>query len=269
MDTQEPMLSHVTSGKKGCTVPPTFNASWVVATVLCVWFLFIHAPFVLIAKAQIEPLLCVHLFGAYSVYLTCVHNTLLTPSTFDGAARQFHIWIGRAGLSLGVVGFITGFILTWVILDASSNLGFSIGITYGGLAQMQVQYTGYRAITRFQKIKAQIEASEYNTQQELDTLQEQQDNHLSDHILCMINLFVLACGIPALIRVVDAIGYGWLPILLVSLYFLSYYMAKPFVEKMKKKREEERNRSLVDEGTELNKYSFPIYLKESVKASQF
>lgn len=42
----------------------------------------------------------------HSVYLVCVHNTLLTPSTFKGAARPFHIWIGRVGLLLGVLGFV-------------------------------------------------------------------------------------------------------------------------------------------------------------------
>ena len=64
-----------------------------------------------------NPLVYPHLIGAYSIYLVCVHNTLLTPSTFKGAARLFHIWIGRIGLVLGVIGFITGAILVWFIYD--------------------------------------------------------------------------------------------------------------------------------------------------------
>ena len=237
-------------------VPPTLNISWVLATSICIWFLFIHAPPYLLAKDYIQPLLYVHLFGAYSVYLACVHNTLLTPSTFGGAARPFHIWIGRAGLVLGVFGFITGFILTWFIYDASNDLGFSIGITYGGVAQMHVQIMGYRAIRRYQDFKSQIEAGEYENQDELIALEDEQDTQLSIHIVAMINLFALACGIPALIRVGAAIGNAYLPLLFVGAYGISYLMAKPIMNKLKASRAAARGEGLTSEESELNQNSF-------------
>ena len=125
-----------------CNVPPSMTISWVISTGFCFWFLWIHAPVVLSAKDYIEPLLYFHLVGAYSIYMACAHNTLLTPSSLGGAARPFHVWIGRIGLLLGVMGFLTGAILTWFIMDYTQSWGFSIGITYGGLEQMRAQITG-------------------------------------------------------------------------------------------------------------------------------
>mmetsp|Transcript_21123 Transcript_21123/g.38218 ORF Transcript_21123/g.38218 Transcript_21123/m.38218 type:complete len:237 (+) Transcript_21123:40-750(+) len=228
------------------SVSPAFNTSWVVATCLCVWFLCIHAPVALAAKHYIQPLLYLHLVGAYSIYIACVHNTIMTPSALDGAARPFHIWIGRSGLVLGVIGFITGFVLVWFIYDFTQNLGWSIGITSGGIAQMQLEFMGYRAIRRFQKIKAQIGACKYTNEEELIALQDEQDAQLKIHVQSMINLFVLACGIPALMRICEAISYTYLPILLIIVYCLSYLMARTFLEKIKAKRFSERN---IDEST--------------------
>ena len=95
-------------------LPATLDLHWVLGTCLCIWFLWIYAPVILAAKDYIPSLLYIHLFGVYSIYMACVHNTLLTPSTFGGAARPFHIAIGRLGFILGIVGFVSGFILTWL-----------------------------------------------------------------------------------------------------------------------------------------------------------
>mmetsp|Transcript_54116 Transcript_54116/g.114971 ORF Transcript_54116/g.114971 Transcript_54116/m.114971 type:complete len:231 (+) Transcript_54116:52-744(+) len=214
-----------------------FNPYWAIATCLCIWFLCIHAPVVLSAKDHIRPLLYLHLVGAYSVYAACVHNTLVTPTK----SRPFHVWIGRFGLVLGVVGFITGFVLVWFINNFRQNYGFSIGITYGGMAQMQLEFVGYRAIRRFQKIKAQIAACEYKSEQELLALQDEQDAQMKVHVQSMMNLFVLACGIPALMRICDAAGYAYLPLLLILAFCLSHLMTRPFLEKMKATRLSERN----------------------------
>jgi hypothetical protein len=236
-------------------LPPAFNIPWAIASALCLWFLFIHAPVVLLSQDHIKPLLYVHLIGAYSIYLVCLHNTLFTPSTLGGAARPFHIWAGRIGLLLGVMGFYTGFVLTWFILEPAQNLGFSIGITYGGIAQMQVQFLGYRAIRRFQKVKAKIEAGEFENQRELLSLEDEQDQHLAIHITSMINLFVLACGIPALIRLGEAIGNIVLLPSIIILYSVSYFMARPIMEKMRTKRASERGVG-DSEDAELTRYNF-------------
>ena len=157
----------------------------------------------LLAKSKKQICLLVDIF--------CTENhdrrsedTLLTPTTFKGAARLFHIWIGRIGLVLGIMGFITGAILVWFIYDHTENWGFSIGITFGGIQQMVAQYRGYKAIQSFQNIKLRISSGEYNSEEKLIALQDEKDKQLSLHIENMVVLFIMACGIPALIRISEA-----------------------------------------------------------------
>mmetsp|Transcript_28404 Transcript_28404/g.76944 ORF Transcript_28404/g.76944 Transcript_28404/m.76944 type:complete len:252 (+) Transcript_28404:105-860(+) len=221
-------------------VPPTLNPSWTLATALCVWFLFIHTPVFLLHKDNIEPLLWVHFVGVYSVYLACVHNTLLTPSTFGGAARPFHVWGGRIGLVLGVVGFSTGMYLTWILLDPTDDLGFSIGITYGGIAQVQLEVIGYRAIVRYKAVKERIQDGDYTDREELLALEDELDDNLIAHVIAMVNLFVMACGIPALIRLGARIGNVYLLPLIAATYCLGYFMTRPILTRMKAKRLAER-----------------------------
>lgn len=233
-------------------LPPTFNFPWVIATALCFWFLFIHAPMTISSDKFFKPrLLWVHLFCVYTIYLVCV-QTVFNPFTLNGAARPFHIWAGRIGLILGVVGFYTGLILTWFLMDPRKDLGFSVGITYGGIAQMQAQYMGYHAIKRYQQVKAKIEAEEYQNQQELLTLEDEQDEHLRTHITSMINLFVLACGIPGLVRLVGINPVYLLPSI-IGLYCVSYFMSQPIKKRMRAKRASQRGSLTVrSENTELN-----------------
>jgi len=238
---ETPIMTKEIESSSRCNVPPNLNISWVISTGLCFWFLWIHAPVVLSAKDYIEPLLYIHLVGAYSIYMACAHNTLLTPSSLGGAARPFHVWIGRGGLLLGVIGFLTGAVLTWFIYDYTQSWGFSIGITYGGLEQMRAQFSGYRAIRRFQKVKAQIDACEYVDNEELCALQDEQDEHLGNHVEYMINLFLLACGIPAMIRIVEPIGFIYLPIFIIIAFCLRSLMIRSFLQKIKAKRDSERN----------------------------
>lgn len=217
----------------------SFIITWVISTTLCIWFLFRHAPTHLSQKETIHPLVYPHLIGAYSIYLVCAHNTLLTPSTFKGTARLFHIWIGRIGLLLGVMGFITGAILVWFIYDYTENWGFSIGITVGGIQQMIAQYKGYKAIRSFKNIKLQITSGEYKSE-ELKVLQDEQDKNLSLHIENMVALFVMACGIPAFIRISEAYEINIL-ILIGIANVLNVLMAKPLLNGIKTRRLTERN----------------------------
>ena len=222
-------------------IPPTLNAPWVLTTAICIWFLFIHAPVVLVARYahHLRPLLKVHLIGAYSVYLTCVHNALLTPSALGGAARNFHIWIGRVGLVLGVIGFVSGFYMVWFEHfddTQDSDMGFKIGITIGGFSQMQAQIVGIRAIKLFQKTKARLQAGEYATPEEKRELEDAQDHHLIMHVANMASLFAMACGIPALIRITETIGQAYLVPLIALAYGLGLGMIWPIRKKIKAKR---------------------------------
>ena len=211
--------------------------SWAAATSLCIYFLFIYAPKHLVSrKTDIPPLLLIHLIGAYSIYLACVHNILITPRCFNGRARPFHVWIGRFGLILGVMGFVSGVIVTWVVNDYTQNMGFSIGITIGGILQMYLQVSGYVSIRHFKKIREQILTSEYKNKEELYALEDKQDTHLIRHISSMINLFVFACGVPAIMRLELPLGY-----LLLGCALASFLMIRPFIVKLKRKRETERH----------------------------
>ena len=241
METLYGSVSLLETDNPKCTkeVPATLNIYWILGTCLCVWFLWIHSPIVLFAMDYIPPLLYIHLFGAYSVYMACVHNTLLTPSTFGGAARPFHIWVGRFGLILGVFGFVTGFYLTW-LTDDTYPLSFSIGITSGGISQMVAQFRGYKAIRKYKEIKAKLEASLYMDEEERLLLEDEQDKCLIIHIDAMFALFFLACGIPALIRMVDSIGTLWLLLFIILAYFCATVLTKSYADKILGKRCTER-----------------------------
>jgi len=192
--------------------------------------------FFLLSQEHIKPLLYVHLIGAYSIYLVCLHNTLFTPSTLGGAARPFHIWAGRIGILLGIMGFYTGIVLTWFILEPAQNLGSSIGITCGGVAQTISQFLGYFA-----------KAGEFKSQRELLSLEDEQDKYLTIHIISMINLFVFACGIPALMRLGEVIGYIFLLPLITIMPCVSYFMVRPIIERMRTKRASERGAGDIEE----------------------
>ena len=94
------------------------NVYWWAASGLAVWFLLIHTP-PLLMQRQIwkfqDPLLILHLMGAGGVYLACIHNALLTPSTFEGRSKSWHVNVGRLGLLLGTVGALSGAVLTWTV----------------------------------------------------------------------------------------------------------------------------------------------------------
>ena len=79
------------------------------------------------------------------------------------------------------------------------------------------------------------------------TLQNDQDEQLTIHIQSMIKLFALACGIAALIRICDAVGYNYLPLILIIAYCVSYFMTHSYLKRMKAKRESERNAFLDQE----------------------
>ena len=137
------------------------------------------------------------------------------------------------------MGSVTGAILVWFIYDYTENWGFSLGITFGGIQQMIAQHRGYKAIRSFQNIKGQISSGEYNSEEKLIALQDEQDKQLSIHIENMIGLFVMACGIPALIRISESYEINIL-ILIGIANVLNIAMAKPLLNGIKTRRIDKR-----------------------------
>ena len=208
-----------------------FNIYWFVSTLLAVWFLFVHSPSILYTrKVWNDPLFLLHLFGSYTIYLACVHNSLITPSL----SKCTHIWLGRIGMIMGIVSFIAGLILSWTRIE-SVGIDCAIFISLGGLGQMASQYMGYRAIKRYQYISKELSERQHyrymsnngdrttskdiiDNDNQCQLLQIKKDEALKEHVKFMIMLFVLACGIPAVMRVLEDANmeqYSIWPILVV------------------------------------------------------
>ena len=188
-------------------LPKNLSIYWVFASSVAVWFLFVHAPeFLIRRKVHQDFPLATHMTGAYTIYLACIFNTLFTPSTLHGKARPWHIWIGRIGMISGLVSFGFGlYCAWWPYRKILPPLGFSIGITVGGIAQILTQWSGYRAIRQFSSLKAKVKDMEQANKkgEQLDKLKDQTEAALRTHIYSMVSLFVLACGIPAGMRIAD------------------------------------------------------------------
>jgi hypothetical protein len=188
------------------------NLFWGTTTALAVWFLFWHAPIFWkqrhILKIPRDIVLAIHIITAGTVYMACTHNCLVTPSLHP-VARFCHTWIGRLGLISGIVSFSLGAYLAWSRLTndpsviGGTTLGFAIPITIGGILQLICEVKGFRAIREFKQIRIQLEES--SSLDELKSLQERQRAALCSHIGYMLSLFVMACSIPAGIRLAEKI----------------------------------------------------------------
>jgi hypothetical protein len=208
----------------------TLNVYWVSVTAVMVWFLFVHSPPYLWKRAHKDGSLdipfALHLMGAYSISLACIVNALFTPSTLNGAAKPYHVWIGRFGMIAGIIAFLLGsYCSWWPWRRYLPERSFAIAITGGGVFQVWFQFVGYRAIRRYQTLKAQIEDlrtakeqngvpsstnTELNSGGMLDALEEEKRKALSTHIGSMIALLVIGCGGPAFIRLVGEFGFSGL-----------------------------------------------------------
>jgi len=180
---------------------------WLFATCLCVWFLFLHSLPVIAERRMYHDIpLATHLAGAYTVYLSCLINTLMTPSTKYG---KWHSTVGKVGMVSGFASFGLGFYCTW-LSGADVDPGFQVGITIGGIAQVASQVIGWRAIKRYKLRSKQIDAlrkgETADRDEDLDEarakLVSEKETALADHVKSMISLYAVACGSPAMIRLV-------------------------------------------------------------------
>jgi hypothetical protein len=116
-------------------------------------------------------------------------------------------------------------------------LGFSIGITIGGVAQIATQCAGYVAIQKYQQIKLQLERYTSNKQHDDDDddlpvkeLRRKSQVALKTHAYNMVFLFVAACGIPAGLRIADMLPVSWGIARTIGIITLLELMGKPFAE---------------------------------------
>ena len=219
------------------------NIYWLATTGLALWFLFVHSPPILIERRVFpqDPLFMAHLMGAGGIYLACIHNTLLTPSTsYQGRSfLPWHVWVGRIGMGLGVLGVVTGVLLTWTRIDRV-GLSFGIPITIGGIFQLYAQWQGYRSIQLYRQVVAEEtkclalmeeEKEDYNIYDDNDVaptkhgdsfdawqteIQQKKKKYLANHIGNMIAVFVAACGIPAMMRVLENVETIWPYIVVIT-----------------------------------------------------
>ena len=227
-------------------IPKNLTLYWALASSIAIWFLFIHAPeFIIRRKAYADFPLATHLIGAYSIYLACMFNTLLTPSTLNGKARLWHVWIGRAGMVSGLTSFGFGlYCAWWPYRPIRPPLGFSIGITIGGIAQIATQRAGYRAIKRFQVLKAKLKEAEEGKagNEEMEELKTQQNLALRKHVYNMVTLFVSACGIPAGLRMAEMLPNHLGFVREIGVVVCLLLMSKPFGDSYFKSSKQETKR---------------------------
>lgn len=234
------------------TVHPNLNGPWILASTLAIWFIVLYTP-IFWFQRQLpthDITLAAHIVCAGTMYLSCAHNCLVTPSCINVCTGQpsktIHIWVGRIAMITGIISFILGVYVTWSRLNLPKELGgtdlrFGIPMTIGGIFQLVLQYHGYYAIRLYQSLGREIEYKVQH-QQHMNadavvsvTIQQQQQqyselyelkllqrNALQKHIGCMICLFVGACGIPASVRLADIItgGHGKDIISIIIILFL-------------------------------------------------
>lgn len=223
------------------------NPFWAVTSCLAVWFLFVHAP-AFWKQRQIlqirDILLGLHIVAAGTIYMTCLHNCVVTPF-MSPTAFFLHTWVGRVGLVSGVISFATGAYMAWSRLTTDPTvvggvtLGFSIPITIGGILQILCEVKGYQAIREYREIHTQLSSTKATSSSTTsDKLKQQQHDALCQHIGWMINLFVMACSIPAGIRLASLIAGtedGILPtVLIIAIIFALQSIGSRFYAKMMK-----------------------------------
>eukprot|EP00816_Leptocylindrus_hargravesii_P008072 CAMPEP_0196801500 /NCGR_PEP_ID=MMETSP1362-20130617/1262_1 /TAXON_ID=163516 /ORGANISM="Leptocylindrus danicus, Strain CCMP1856" /LENGTH=219 /DNA_ID=CAMNT_0042172499 /DNA_START=285 /DNA_END=944 /DNA_ORIENTATION=+ len=149
-------------------------------------------------------------------------------------ARSMHVWMGRCAMIAGYMSFALGVYLAWGQHE-TPPLGFSVGITAGGIAQMYCQITGHYAICEYRRLKQLVHSLEHQEDDgqrqpsslvELEDATDKMQNALHRHIYSMLAIFLLACGIPAGMRLSGDLsrGNGIANSILAMLVFASLVM---------------------------------------------
>ena len=173
--------TEVDEGKTRAVWQGNFNIYWLIGVALAIWFLFVYAPPRF--HSGLSWMSIVHFVGAYSFYLVCIWNIFHTPS-HGSVYRNLHVWLGRYAMVLGYVATAFGFYVTWrpgSYVPRSSAIGLSVG----GVLQVFVQTRAWYSMRRARQIVDDPEKK-----------QKLIESHAGD----MVAAFLLACGIPAAIR---------------------------------------------------------------------
>mmetsp|Transcript_2868 Transcript_2868/g.6579 ORF Transcript_2868/g.6579 Transcript_2868/m.6579 type:complete len:247 (-) Transcript_2868:90-830(-) len=199
------------------------NAYWILGTALGLWFLFVHTPLVLSTRIW-DISFMLHLGVTAVLYLACMWNTFHTPS-HGTRYKVLHVWFGRIAVLMNIVGLGSGFLKLYVI--GSSQPGkpyggtFALGMTISGFLNIGVLCSGMISI--------------FLWRHEEDPARRK--SLLGLHQACMIGVFLVACGIPASIRLGEVLwqvaGSFWvMPLWTVFswMVFLNGWMSRAIQE---------------------------------------
>eukprot|EP00978_Attheya_sp_CCMP212_P023903 scaffold74185_cov25-Attheya_sp.AAC.1 len=223
-------------------IPTNLNVYWLLLTLLAVWFLFIFTPHALVKRGGVgqDAPLVIHMLGIYFLYVACINNTIMTPSTTfvlggKQTARPFHIFIGRFGMISGICSMISGLVLAWNPMREFPR-HHAIVATVVGAIQVSLQVVGYSAIKRYQQMKREISdmdderSTTTTTTAQEDTGGDRRDQlkikcktALKLHIICMVGIFVVPCSGAAMLRL--GIEFFFTLILVIVIWpCYSYYV---------------------------------------------
>jgi len=172
-----------------------FSIYWLLATLIGLWFIFIHTPQHITAKGVQDygVVFWMHITLACFTYIACMWNVFHTPSHGPWYAN-IHILVGRTAVFTSLVGFSLGMVAAWGP-GSTTSFGFAIGITSGGIGQIICTIIGFSAIKLHQWEKEKPVPDE-----------KWKQRYLRIHIGTMLGLFFPSCGVPAVMRIFEMVG---------------------------------------------------------------
>ncbi|KAI8895919.1 hypothetical protein BC833DRAFT_599592 [Globomyces pollinis-pini] len=166
-----------------------FNIYFLLMTILCLWFTIGRGiPFMINAEnygsPKIDWVVGFHLVNAFVTVWIMIWNLFHTPSHGPNY-RMIHKILGRCSMVTGIISTLFGVIVVWFTQELGNpvdkeRIGFSIGITIGGVLQVGAQIRGFIAI---------------------------RNGDVKSHQSFMTGAFFGGCCIPAIIRLPQMFGF--------------------------------------------------------------
>ncbi|ETW09879.1 hypothetical protein H310_00325 [Aphanomyces invadans] len=159
-----------------------FTIWWLIGALLGLWFTLYKGLGIVVGLLPpsngipVGPVFAMHLVTSILFMCICIFNVFHTPS-HGRVYRKVHRLLGCMAMISGVISFITGAVAVWWE-RYTEDLGFSIGITVGGVLQMGCQGYGWYKIRQ---------------------------GNVGAHKTVMLATFYYSCLIPLWLRIVGII----------------------------------------------------------------